>query len=154
MDLEFLKLPYTRQHAESDRRIELIDERELADEIDRLVGDRFLPALRAAHQACGDALGISKAVPLPAVAVLVVEPLRALTEALGRYALQLVALAHNDPDKHDAVVAALSPIDEFRAASGRRVTDDDEQDDVEDDEDDTLVTPASANAPTVLAPVA
>ena len=95
--------------------------------------------------------------PLPAVAILVVEPLRALTEAIGRYALQLVVLAHNDPEKHDAVVGALSPIDEFRAQAGRRVSsddDDDEEDDVEDDVVDTLVSPVPANAPVLLAPVA
>lgn len=154
--LEFLKLSSARQHAQSERRIELIDERELDEEIDRLIGDRFLPLLRATHQAYGDALGISKAVPLPAVAVLVVEPLRALTEAIGRYALQLVALAHNDPEKHDAVVAALSPIDDFRAQAGRRVSgdDDEEEDDVEDDVVDELVSPVPANTPVVLAPVA
>lgn len=93
--------------------------------------------------------------PLPAVAVLVIEPMRALTDAIGRYTLQLIALAHNDPEKHDAVVGALSPIDEFRAQAGRRASDDDDgEEDVEDDDSATNVTPLPTTAPVVLATVA
>jgi hypothetical protein len=120
--LAFLQLAFTREHAESERRIRLIDERRLAKDIARLVGDRFLPALRAAHEAYGDALGITKASPVPAAPVVVVDLLRALVDAISSYALQLVALASHVPDKHDAIALALAPIDDFRTAAGRRAS--------------------------------
>lgn len=139
--LEFLTLAFPRQHAESERRLRLIDSRGLAKDLDQLVGARFLAALRASHQAHGDALGINKA-SLPAAPVFVAEELRVLTDAISGYALQLLALARHDPEKRDAVVVALSPIDEFRAAAGRRVV-------AEEDEEDVV----DPNAPAANAPV-
>lgn len=148
--LDFLTLTFPRQHAESERRIKRIDERGLAKELEQLVGARFVAALRAAHQAFGDVLGISKPV-VPATPVFVVEELRALTDAISEYALQLLALASNDPEKREAVAIALSPIDEFRAAAARRtVADEDEEEDEEEHEE--VDTPA-ANAPAANTPV-
>jgi hypothetical protein len=147
--LVFLKLTAIREYGESERRIRLVDERGLAKDIARLAGDRFLAALRAAHEAFGDALGINKASPLPAAPVVVVELLRALTDAISRYALQLVALAHDDPEKRDAIALALAPIDEFRSVAGRRAVADED----EDIEVEVEVEPA-ANAPTEADPQA
>lgn len=120
--LAFLLLPSLRQHSHSQVRIETIDERGLADDLARLIGAPFVAVLRSAHQAYGDALGITKATPPRMPPALVAEPLRALGEAVTRYALQLLALAHADPDAHDAVVSALAPIDEYRAHATRRRT--------------------------------
>lgn len=140
--LAFLLITAARQHAESGLRIELIDELGLTEDIERLVGERFLAILRASHQAYGDALGISKATAPPAARVLVVEELRVLTDAISAYALQLLALAGDDPKRHAAVVSALAPIDDLRASAIRRV--------VLDDDDDVPPELPVANAPLPL----
>lgn len=157
--LQFTLGSFTDQHTESEHRIELIDERGLAKDLDRLVCDEFLEMLRAAHQALGDALGISKALA-PSVPVVLTDPLRALADAIGRYALQLLAVASDNPDKRVEVIVALSPIDEFRASVGRRLAvaeedDEEEDDDVDDIASNPVVTPLPVTpAPVVLAPVA
>ena len=94
---------------ESEHRIELIDERGLAKDLAVLVGEYFVALLRDAHRALGDALGITKA-STPVVTVLLTEPLRALADAIGDYALQLLAVARDDPEMRDEIVIALSPI--------------------------------------------
>lgn len=52
---------------------------------------------------------------------------------MSGYALQLLAVIRVAPEQREAVVAALWPIDEFRAAAGRRaVANDDEEDEPDD----------------------
>jgi hypothetical protein len=69
-------------------------------------------------------------------------------------------VARLDPDKRDAVLFALSPIDEYRASVRRSVARDDEEeeeeeDDIEEDAPDAVVTPLPVpTPPLVLAPVA
>lgn len=118
--LAFLKLAFMREHAESERRIRIIDERGLAKDLARLVGDRFVQALRDVHRQYGDALGITQAV-LPPAPIHLAEPLRALVDAMSDYALQLIALARHDAALRDEVGLALAPIDDFRVAAARRV---------------------------------
>lgn len=155
--LQFTLGSFTNQHTESEHRIELIDERGLAKDLGRLVGENFLATLRTSHQALGDALGISKTV-LPSVPVLLTEPLRALADAIGGYALQLLAVARDNPDKRNEVIVALSPIDEFRASVGRRVVANDVDEEAEDDDvdesDDVVIPLPVPTPPVVLAPVA
>lgn len=129
--LAFTQVSFTRQHTQSEHRIEFIDERGLAKDLAALVGDYFVALLRAAHLALGDALGITKA-RAPAVPVLLTEPLRALADAIGDYALQLLAVARDNPQTCDEVVFALSPILESRASVGRRNAADDEREVAED----------------------
>jgi hypothetical protein len=159
--LEFTLASFTDQHTESEHRIELVDERGLAKDLGRLVGENFVATLRSAHQALGDALGISKTL-MPSVPVALNEPLRALGEAIRRYALQLLAVASDNPDKRDEVLVALSPIDEFRASIGRRIAADEDEDEEQDEDTDVddiapapIATPVPVTpAPVVLAPVA
>jgi hypothetical protein len=131
--LEFNLISSVRHHAESERRLRMLEEHGLTKDLTRLVGDHFMKMLRAAHQAYGDALGINKAAP-PSAAILLGEPLRALADAITGYALQLVALARHDPDKREAILLALSPIDEFRTSLGRRVVSDVDDEDVANDD--------------------
>jgi hypothetical protein len=138
--LEFNLISFARHHAESEHRLRLLDEVGLAKDLVRLVGDHFVKMLRAAHQAYGDALGINMAAP-QAVAVLLSEPLRALADAITGYALQLVALARHEPEKRDAIVRALSPIDEFRASLGRRVVSDVDDEDAANDDPEIEAPP-------------
>jgi hypothetical protein len=78
--------------------------------------------------------------------VLLSEPLRALADAIIGYALQLVALARHEPDKRDAIVRALSPIDEFRASLGRRVVSDVDDEDAANDDPQTEAPPIADEA--------
>lgn len=147
--LEFIKGRFSHLHCQTERRLLMIDERGLAKDLSRLVGDHFLAMLRAAYQGAGDALGVNKAA-VPVVVVSVAKPLRVLIEAISDYALQLIAFARLDPQECEAVLFALSPIDEYRASLARRSVADDE----DDDASDPVVTPLSTPSPVVLARVA
>lgn len=161
--LEFNLLSFVDHHSESEHRLRLLEELGVMEDLARLVGDHFVNMLRAAHEAYGDALGINKATP-DTVAVLLTEPLRALADAIIGYALQLIALSRHEPQKRDAVLRALAPIDDLRASLSRRVVAEDDEEEVDaevdpvvadDDEDDIPVTPLPVLAPAIpLAPVA
>lgn len=149
--LEFVRLPFTHLHGETERRLLMIEERGFAKDLARLVGEHFLDVLRMAYQVAGDALGVNKAAK-PVVPVLVVEPLRQLTDAIIGYALQLLAVARLDAEKREAIVFALSPIDEYRATVGRRVVAD--ADDEEEPPDEDTVVDDTTPAPVVTLPAA
>jgi hypothetical protein len=118
--LAFLKLRYIEQHAESARRIDLIKEEGLREDLDRLVGKEFIDELHAAHKAYGDALGITKAGEASVDAESLLEPLRGVGRAISAYALQVLAFAGLDPANVPAARRALEPIDKFRAAAAKR----------------------------------
>ena len=119
--LAFLKLPYVAEHAESQRRLDVIQERKLGATIDGLAGKEFLLAVQEAHHSYGEALGITKpGAARKADAPLLDEPLRKLTAAIAAYNVQLLAHAGDDASALAPVRAALSPIDKFRQAQGRR----------------------------------
>lgn len=120
--LGFLKLPYERQWAESQRRLDHIDTEGLSAELDALCGPAFLAAVRTAHANYGAALGITEVAPEPAeVPASLSEPYTALRAALSRYVLKLIGtLDDEDPDAVRAVKAALRPIDDYRASLAAR----------------------------------
>ncbi len=118
--LSFLLLPYLAQHAESQKRLDLIAGGGLEREVRALAGVRFLEELGRAHQEYGAALGITAARPEVAPALRVAEPLREVQAALRAYTLQLLALAEGDEGAAAGVREALRPIDVVRSASGRR----------------------------------
>ncbi|MEM9453776.1 MAG: hypothetical protein AAGF11_06325 [Myxococcota bacterium] len=118
--LDFLKLPYIEQYVESSRRVEQIEQEGLREDLDRLVGEDFIHELLAAHQAYGVVLGVTS--PSEVVPPVPLDgPLRALTRAISRYALQVLAFADRDPE-HNTTAArrALWPIDVLRQRSARR----------------------------------
>jgi hypothetical protein len=154
--LDFTTMTFTRQHAQSQTRLELMEEQGFEKDLDRMVGDDFMEALHAAHERFGDALGVTKKNQRP-VAIVLTEPLRKLADAITIYALQMLALAYHDPDKWESVADALSPIDEFRAAANRRITSgedevDEDEDEDEDDEDDDIVAEPVVTPPVVTTP--
>lgn len=98
-----------------------------ADTVNRLAGDIVLKAVRKAHRAAGEALGLmgesavtgSDGVALKAL-------LDAVTAAISAYALQVIAAA--DPDDAESVrevVHTLDPIVQQRRRSKTRASDDD-----------------------------
>lgn len=118
--LDFLTLPFLAEHAQSELRIKIIEAEGLRADLDHLVGEVFMEELLAAHEAYGDALGISKATAPATPVQSLDEPLRALSQSIVAYALQIIAFASLPPGNVEAARKALRPIDEFRAAASRR----------------------------------
>jgi hypothetical protein len=120
--LTFLRLPFAEEWAESERRIHRIENEGLAHDLDVLCGREFLAEVRRAHAAYGDAIGVTKPVPTDHDGERsLVEPLRQLTRAIGKYAVQVVATADSDdPATVTAARAALAPLDRVRSAASRR----------------------------------
>lgn len=83
--LAFLKLPYIAEHAESQRRVDVIEERKLGATIDGLAGRELLAAVQGARHSHGEGLGITKAGAARQAVPALDEPLRKLTAAIGAY---------------------------------------------------------------------
>ncbi len=118
--LGFLKLRWIEEHAESERRVQIIEEEGLREDLERLVGEAFVDELFEAHAAYGVALGITDAPEEPMREVSMIGPLRAMVRAISDYSLQVLAYAKLDPRNVPAAQRALAPIDAFRQAASRR----------------------------------
>jgi hypothetical protein len=117
--LDFLKLPYADEWAESEKRLLLVKTDELDGEIVELAGKKYLPALREAHAAYGTALGITEKKVTAADAARVVEPLRQLQAAIAAYARGVVGLVEDDDAKSVAAAQEqLEPIVRARRPVG------------------------------------
>lgn len=117
--LSFTQLKYVKQHAHSQRLIEIIEQEGLRPQLDRLVGERFMEELHEAHDDYGVALGITRAPEPEPPVVSMVERLRELTEAITGYALQVLAYSRLHADHLAPAQHALAPIDAFREAARR-----------------------------------
>lgn len=126
--LAFLKSDYASQWAETQKRLERIQEENLATDIDKIAGPEFLSEVRRIHKMYGDAIGITKPradATLPNLAV----PLRNVGTAMTLHALQLVAVVMDEESSPEARLAArdaLRPFDEYRASAARRDGPDDD----------------------------
>jgi hypothetical protein len=118
--LDFLKLAFEREWAESEQRLGQIADEEVEGPLAELVGDFLLAELRDAHANYGRVLGITSTRTQATVAPNLLDPLRTVQQAIVGYALQVVAAAHADPELAGAARAALRPIDELREAQARR----------------------------------
>lgn len=126
--LAFLKSDYASQWAETQKRIERIDEENLADDLDKIAGPEFLAEVRRIHKIYGEAIGITKPRAEAAMPNLAV-PLRNVGVAMTLHALQLVTVIMDEEAPMDMRVAsreALRPFDEYRA-SVRRDTPEEEE---------------------------
>lgn len=150
--LGFLKLRYIEQHAESARRIDLIKEEGLREDLERLVGKEFVDELHAAHKAYGDALGITKAGEATVSAEPLLEPLRAVNRAISAYALQVLAFAGIDSANVPVARRALEPIDKFRAAAAKRSGVGGTVDSAADEAEDDVALPEDAPEPEAEVP--
>jgi hypothetical protein len=117
--LAFLKLPYAREWAESARRLRLLEDKKTASELREIVGEDFITEVQAAHAAYGVAIGITEAQTAPPDVAKVQQPLRDLQAAVRNYALQVLAVANDNPDFVSAARDALLPIDQVRATTSR-----------------------------------
>lgn len=112
--LEFLRLPYVEQWAESERRITLIDTDKLGSDLDDLVDARTVKRLRGAHEDYGRVLGITQAKP-NVDAGRVIDAIRDLrVEMAGLARLVLGLTDESDPVAVAAAEAQLGPILRYR----------------------------------------
>lgn len=113
-ELAFLNLPFRRQWAQSELRLLMIDDEGLRPQLEPLVGGFVLDELCEAHEEYGRVLGIDDPKAALATPARVAEGLRALRDAIAAYGLQLVAVAHADPERAGNVRASLLPIANVR----------------------------------------
>ncbi|WP_437279987.1 hypothetical protein WME90_05345 [Sorangium sp. So ce375] len=120
--LEFLKLSMDLEWAESNALLGRIAEDDaLGKDLVAIAGPEFLAEVRAAHEAYGEVLGITKAHETPADVAALREPLRELVSAIGDYMLQVVAGVDRErPETVQSARAALAPLDRLRQAAARR----------------------------------
>lgn len=121
--LAFIRLPFIEQHAECSRRLDLIEDEGLRNDLERLVGPAFIHQMLVAHDAYGEALGITREDPATPPAVSLRQPLRDLAGAISSYALQVLAYAGLHQDNVATARHALDPIDALRRAIMRRSAD-------------------------------
>jgi hypothetical protein len=120
--VSFLKSDYASQWAETQKRIERIDEENFEADINAIAGPEFLAEVRRIHKLYGEAIGVTKPrneSPVPSLSV----PLRDVGAAMTLYALQLVSVCVDEEASSEARAGAreaLKPFDEFRAAAARR----------------------------------
>lgn len=152
--LAFLRLPYAQEWAESERRIQMIDNEKFAKTLDKVAGPEFLQQVRRNHVVYGEVLGITKPNPAPQGPARA-ENLKSLRKAISRYVFAVLASAV-DEESTQRALQALRPIDTFRAnAQARRAA----SSNVEVEEEPPVETPepievAAPSSPPVAAPPA
>jgi hypothetical protein len=113
--LKFTHPPYKSEWAEADAKLSRITRDAFDTEIERLGGKPILQQLRAAHQAYGQALGITVEGQDPST-VSLREPLQAFTQVLRGYVLAVAA--HADPADAASIAltdALLSPLQKWQS---------------------------------------
>jgi len=120
--LAFLKLPYTSQWAECQKRIDLIKSLKLEAELNELAGPDFLVEVQASHEAY-TAMVQDTLRRTEARGINLSEPLREVARTLTGYVTQVVAWATDDerPETLQAAIAALRPLEVFREQQARRI---------------------------------
>lgn len=118
--LAFLTLTYAEEWAESERRLLAIAERKLLKDIIALCGDEFLANVQTAHEAYGQAIGVT-ASPAPVKgATSLPHPLRALQDAILSYARRIAGeVDEDDPQAVTLAQGALRPFEDFRKSPKR-----------------------------------
>lgn len=117
--LKFTQIQYKLEWAESQTRLDLIEEEKLGASFEALGGETFLKTIKVAHKAYGEALGLTKAkidVTLPSLR----EPLDAFLAALRVYVVRVSA--HVDPEHAGSAALAkklLGPVTSWRSASAQ-----------------------------------
>lgn len=144
----FVKAAALPVWSEAKRILRRVDEEELADEIDALVGAALLANARKATRELADAVGVGEHVtetPRPGT---LRDKLFAFRRALGAYGRALAAkVRDDDPASVERFLAAVAPIDELRVTTAPS---DDEDLDVDEEDDvdaDVVVAPTDGPAP-------
>lgn len=105
--LRFTQLPYKKQWAEADARVQRLKQDGLDKVIEQLGGRALLQNLREAHAAYGEALGITRPLAAPSPTTELREPLQGLRDALRGYVLQLMSHADAEPETGEPLAERL-----------------------------------------------
>jgi hypothetical protein len=89
--LKFLKLPYEVAWMEAERRLGLVEQRKLEDEVRQLAGEGFFEKVRETHRSAGSVLHITKPEEIAKSEPRLTEPLIALRSAVREYVVQVIA---------------------------------------------------------------
>ena len=106
--LRFVRHSYNKEWVESKRRLDRIDETAEADYVAR-GGAPFLDAVRQAHQAYGEALGLEGEQEESIERADLRVPLQALRDAIQYYTIGMLYLAEDEASEK-MVTAALKPL--------------------------------------------
>lgn len=123
----FVQFAYERQWTESENHLIRIDEERLEAEVVALVGPLFLPFIRSAHAAFGEALGLGSTPISVADTTAVGVAVDQVSFAIAEYGRMMVGeLDRNDPASVERFKKAMAPIDAYRAANSRTTTNEEE----------------------------
>jgi hypothetical protein len=115
--LKFTQLRYKLEWAESQTRLDVIEQEHLDESFDALGGGAFLDALKAAHKVYGDLLGLTKTTAPEAPAGDVRQPLDAFHAALRTYVVAVTASAdEDDADSVEVAQKLLAPLAAWESA--------------------------------------
>lgn len=115
--LKFILLPYKLEWAESQGRLNIIDERGYAGDIEALGGKMILATLRRTHQKYGDLQGLSK-VSAPERIVDLRGKLDTFSNELREYIVKVSATVDRDVDGSDQLAARLlAPVAKWQSTA-------------------------------------
>jgi hypothetical protein len=143
--LAFLVNDAETKYAESARRLGVIADQGLEREIDRVAGAGFLDAVKKAHAALGEAIGVGET-PVRFARAELQDAVYELAVAIGDYGLQLAAeVDRDDPASVRRFREAMMPLDRYRA--DRSATPGGE----EEEDGPPVVSPVASPTPVVSA---
>lgn len=116
--LRFTQLPYKLEWAESQARLDLLEDPALSSDVGAIGGAKFLALVRVKHKAYGDAQGLSKE-SSPAVESAEVRPrLDRFADALRSYVVKVSATVEDDDDASRALAdRLLAPIARWQSTA-------------------------------------
>jgi len=118
-----LKAKYRVQWAHLNQRLERVNKLGMMADLRVIAGDPYVDEVELCFADYGRVLGITAATPTTETPVDLRERLRAFTQRMTDYSLQVLGLMRRDePATVKVVRAALKPIDDVRAAAASRRT--------------------------------
>lgn len=116
--LRFIQLPYKLEWAESQVRLDLLDEPGLATDVEAIGGAPFIALVRVKHKAYGDAQGLSKEAPAALDTADVRSRLDQFSSALRAYVVKVSATVEDDDDASRALAdRLLAPIASWQSSA-------------------------------------
>lgn len=153
--VKFTMLKYRVQWVESQTRLDIIEDEELAPLFDQLGGASILAGLQEAHDAYGKALGITAVSEDDAPTSSLREVLFAFLDALRRYVIQVSAHAdQDDVEAQNLADTLLAPLRAWQSTPVTSPPDDDNADDGDTDNGVPNTEPVDAAPATPAVPPA